>query len=252
MSKKILFSDLDGTLYIHGVVSDADREAIRRWRADGNLFAMASGRHLSALKQHLTEQGVEWDYLICLNGGEIYDAEDNLLYESAIDISILPALFETVARDDGWANICCGMRADRVKAKNCTDYNTDHAHYDVSHLSTFTKFSQICTARKDISVGSAIKRDVLEKFGDYVCAELNGTSLDVDAKGVSKSNGIAELIRRIGISEDCVYTVGDNFNDLSMLTAYQGYAMEHGPEEVRRKTGRCISSVAALIDLLSE
>lgn len=105
MSKKILFSDFDGTLYINGTVNEQDRNAIRRWRADGNLFAMASGRDLNALKTHLIEENVEWDFLLCLNGAEAYDHCDRLLFETPIDIKILPGLYRSVVQDDGWANI---------------------------------------------------------------------------------------------------------------------------------------------------
>ena len=42
-------------------VSEEDREALRRWRSAGNLFAMASGRQVSALSDHMAAEGVEWD-----------------------------------------------------------------------------------------------------------------------------------------------------------------------------------------------
>ena len=44
MNAQILFSDFDGTLYVDKVVSQANREAVRRWRAAGGRFAMATGR----------------------------------------------------------------------------------------------------------------------------------------------------------------------------------------------------------------
>lgn len=253
MKRRILFSDFDGTLYINAKVSDADREALRRWRAAGNLFAMASGRQISALKDHLAEEGVEWDYLLCLNGAEGYDRNEQMLFETAIDIGLLPELYRTIVQDDGWANVCYGPRADRVKTENCSDFNSDHAHYPESHLASFSKFTQICTAMRTEAEAPAVKERVLARFGDYVCAELNGHCIDVNARGVSKSNGIAKLIERIGIGEDCVYAIGDNFNDLSMLTAYNGYAVAHAPEEVRRQAGHTVKSVAELIDhLLAE
>ena len=90
----------------------------------------------------------------------------------------------------------------------------------------------------------------MKHFGDYVCAELNGRCIDVNARGVSKASGIAKLIGRIGVDENNVYTIGDNFNDLCMLTAYNGYAVAHAPEEVRRQAGNTVRSVAELIDQL--
>lgn len=248
MNRRILFSDFDGTLYVNATVSDEDREALRRWRAAGNLFALASGRQFSALKEHLAQEGVEWDYLICLNGAEAYDHNDQLLFETPIDIALLPRLYRTLVQDDGWANVCYGSRADRIRTENCSNLNPDHPHYPESHLVSFEKFTQICTAMQNESKAAAVKERVLERFGNFVCAELNGRCLDVNARGVSKSSGIAKLIERIGLDEDCVYTIGDNFNDLCMLTDYNGYAVAHAPEAVRAQTGHIVKSVAELIN----
>lgn len=250
MKRKILFSDFDGTLYIGAKVSDNDREALLRWRAAGNLFAMASGRQVSALRDHLAQEGVEWDYLLCLNGAEAYDRTERLLFETVIDITLLPDLYRTIVQNDGWANVCCGARADRVRTKHCSNFNADHAHYPESHLEAFAKFTQICTAMPTEAEAPAVKERVLSKFGQYVNVELNGRCIDVNACGVSKSSGIAKLIKQIGLTDDCVYTIGDNFNDLCMLTAHNGYAVAHAPEEVRRQAGHTVASAADLIDQL--
>lgn len=248
MNRKILFSDFDGTLYVNSTVSEADRAALQRWRAAGNLFAMASGRQISALRDHLAQENVEWDYLLCLNGAEAYDRDEQLLFETTIDINLLPDLYRTIVQDDGWANVCYGPRADRVKTDNCSDYNTDHAHYPESHLDTFTRFTQICTAMPTDAEAPAVKKRVMDRFGDYVCAELNGRCIDVNARGVSKASGISKMISQLGISEDDVYTVGDNFNDLCMLTAFNGFAVAHAPEEVRKQSKHTVKNIAEMID----
>lgn len=248
MNPRILFSDFDGTLYINATISDADREALRRWRAAGNLFALASGRHVSALKEHLAQEGIEWDYLLCLNGAEAYDRDGQLLFETPIAISLLPELYRTMVQEDGCAKVCYGSRADRIRTEHCSDLNPEHTHYSESHLDSFEKFTQICTAMQTESEAPAVKKRVLERFGDFVCAELNGRCIDVNARGVSKSSGIAKLIERIGLDKACVYTIGDNFNDLCMLTDYNGYAVAHAPEAVRTQTGRTVKSIAELID----
>lgn len=250
MNRKILFSDFDGTLFIDGKVSNDDRDAIRRWRAEGNLFAMASGRHLTPLKEYLAKESVEWDYLLCLNGAEAFDSAGKRLFEVLIDIDLLPQLYHTIVQDDGWANICYGERGQRVRTQNCTDFNDDHEHYFEEHLSTFSRFTQICSAARYKNTAGAIeiKNRVLEKFGDFVSAEVNGWSIDINAKGVNKASGIARLIEMIGLDADDVYAVGDNFNDLSMLTAYRGCAVERAPEEVRHTVGTTAKSVSDLIN----
>jgi len=253
MSRKILFSDFDGTLFINGKVSEADRDAIRRWRAAGNLFVMASGRNFSSLKEPMARENVDWDFLLCLNGAEAFDADGERLFEVPIDIRLLPELYHTIVLDDGWVNVCYGDRGERVCTPNSSYYNADQGHFLEDRLSAFTRFTQICTASYGIEGAFEIKNRVLEKFNEYVSAEVNGSCVDINAKGVNKASGIARLIEIMGIPEEDVYAVGDNFNDLSMLTAYRGYAMENGPVEVQRRTGATTKSIAALIeDILSK
>ena len=103
---KILFSDYDGTLYIDGKVSAENVETIREWRAKGNLFAMASGRQHDNLHEVLTNAGVEYDYLLCFNGSEIFDREGRCLYRSSIPAKHLPALYQLISNEVGWANVC--------------------------------------------------------------------------------------------------------------------------------------------------
>jgi len=216
---------------------------------------MASGRHLTPLKEHLAQQGVAYDYLLCLNGAEAFDSSDERLFEVPIDIGLLHGLYHTIVQDDGWANVCYGARNARIRTENCTHFNSDHVHYFEDQLSTFSRFTQICSAAPDKTTAGAleIKRRVLERYGDHVSAEVNGWSVDINAKGVNKASGIAKLIAAVGIDADCVYAVGDNFNDLSMLTAYRGCAVAHAPEEVRRQAGMTAANVAELIDkIMSE
>ena len=250
MNKRIMFSAFDGTLYVNCAVSQANREAVRRWRAAGNLFAMASGRYVAALREHMEAEGVEYDYLLCLNGAEAYDCENHLLFETPIDIRILPGLFDTFIQGDGWANVCYGERGERVMAEKCSDFNPDHPHYPKSHLATFSHFTQICSGLKDMAAARAASERILAQFGDSVSTQINGRNLDVNAAGVNKSAGIRRMIDALGISSDQVVTIGDNFNDLSMLTAFQGYAVAHAPAEVQRQAHGVVSDVAELIDLL--
>lgn len=250
MNKRILFSDFDGTLYVNSAVSTANREAIRRWRAAGNLFAMASGRYVGALREHLNKEEVDYDFLVCLNGAEAYDRKGNLLFEQPIRIEILNGLFDALVQNDGWANVCYGDRADRIRTEICSHYNPDHPHYPRERLSSFCRFTQICTGYEDMDTAFAARDRVLARYGEYVSAQINGRNLDVNAASVRKSGGIQRLIDQIGIPPKQVVTVGDNFNDLCMLTAYRGYAVAHAPGDVRRKAYGVVTDVAQLVELL--
>ena len=67
---KILGSDFDGTLN-HNGIDDAKRQAIGRWRSEGNIFAIVSGRSIDDLLRIYNGNSFECDYLIGSKGYDI-------------------------------------------------------------------------------------------------------------------------------------------------------------------------------------
>lgn len=71
--KTALFSDLDGTLFsCDGRISEENAEAIRRYIADGGLFAIATGREPRNAAYYLKEVPMNASSIV-LNGAAIYD-----------------------------------------------------------------------------------------------------------------------------------------------------------------------------------
>lgn len=238
MTSSILFSDFDGTLYIGGAVSEENRAAIRRWQSLGGLFCLATGRQADDVQRHLDAQGVRCDVLMCLNGAEGYDRQGRLLFSHTLDGAMLPELFRLVTPGCGWANVSHGHRLERI------------ALGEEDRLSSFSRFSQISSMYEDMAEAERAKARVLNRFDGLVCAQVNGHCLDVDAVGVDKASGITSMLEALGLDENRAFCVGDNFNDLCMLTAYHGFAMDNAPDEVKRIVGRTVPSVAALLHLL--
>ncbi len=47
---KLIASDFDGTITRYGKVWEEDLAAIQKWRAEGNLFGIVSGRDLFGIE----------------------------------------------------------------------------------------------------------------------------------------------------------------------------------------------------------
>ena len=47
-------------------------------------------------------------------------------------------------------------------------------------------------------------------------------------------------------------TIGDNYNDIDMVTAFSGYAVESGVPELKSAAHGVVKSVAEMIDRLLE
>lgn len=81
--KKILFSDIDGTL-VNGdrPISSKDQEAIKKLREKGHYFSFCTGRNIQETK--IITPYFEYDYLVLNNGAMIVDQQDQVLYRKQI------------------------------------------------------------------------------------------------------------------------------------------------------------------------
>ena len=61
MPRRLISTDLDGTIVFNGTISLRDREAMARWRAAGNLLVINTGRSVSALEHVVVPMGLEFD-----------------------------------------------------------------------------------------------------------------------------------------------------------------------------------------------
>ena len=92
--KKIVFSDIDRTLAIEGVISRKNIDLIERYIKLGGTFILTSGRSVSYTKLIAKKiKGVR--YIICTNGSIIYDLEkEKVLYANKIGYEHLKKLYE--------------------------------------------------------------------------------------------------------------------------------------------------------------
>ena len=67
--RKLLSTDLDGTIVFNAAISREDLDAMARWRAAGNLLVPNTGRSVSALRTALDGSHLTFDYSVALHRG---------------------------------------------------------------------------------------------------------------------------------------------------------------------------------------
>lgn len=82
---KIVFSDYDGTLDTSEEDIMKNIQSITKFRENGNLFVIATGRSYLDLKRKLALYPIPFDYLILNHGGVILDKDEKVL-----DVCIIP------------------------------------------------------------------------------------------------------------------------------------------------------------------
>ena len=85
MAYKIVFFDMDGTLYQteNDIIQESSLQAIQALRDQGYIVCAATGRPLNQM--NLILERVQFDYMVMINGGYVLDREQRLLFENPLD-----------------------------------------------------------------------------------------------------------------------------------------------------------------------
>ena len=97
--KKILFSDIDGTIANDNLpITYKDQGAVKRLRAQGHYFSFCTGRNIQETK--LVTPHFEYDYLVLNNGAMIVDQNDQVLYRKQIKNEIAKEILKEIETDN--------------------------------------------------------------------------------------------------------------------------------------------------------
>ncbi|MBQ8401813.1 MAG: HAD family phosphatase [Clostridia bacterium] len=248
MKKKILASDFDGTLcqrYTEdGYPATAEvLEAIRQFRKNGGLFGVVTGRDWRWSWYELDRNGkLEFDFIMALNGAQIYDRAGNLLSEVTADGN---ADFGGVTMARALAQRCWELAGDTfIIAKDKERYyfspglpdggqmddETYFPHDLLDSIGCFHMAGAVSdTAERSLAAGEILKKE----FGACVNPQPNGRSLDIPPAGIGKGIAVARYAEIMGVPADDVWTAGDNYNDIDMLRAFHGCAMANGVQAAK-------------------
>ena len=244
--KKIIASDYDGTLNRQSTVSQADKDSISAWRKKGNLFGVVSGRSVEGILHEMNYHSVEYDYLIANNGAAIYEkindkitdvglADIKCLGSWAADSSRLTELAEYIIANGGLHVAVSSFQGRRCAIYDGQDTSRDGKWVTADKLSELESFTQVDTHFESEEQAKEFASKVNAQFHKYVNGFQNGANVDIVPFGVNKTSGITNFIKLKEISAEQVVPVGDNYNDLNMIDAFDGYVVDTSPKEILDK-----------------
>ncbi len=218
----IIASDFDGTICrVYGdeyCISEKDRNAIQCWQQEGNRFGIVTGRG-SELFDEESVQMIKLDYAVVYNGALIMDGNRNVIAEEYISRELAEDYAAFIRQFPGLEECEFGFACRDPKAAP-TDGNIKGVY-------------QIFTGG---NVQEEVDRAVAlcnEHYGDTIITYKNGDCINAVKRGVSKATGIRAYMRAVGCTEREVFSVGDNYNDLPMLYAFDGYVVNTADKEIR-------------------
>lgn len=264
---KLVAIDLDGTmLNQYGIITEKTKKAISKAQEKGVEVMIASGRAITSVKRFSKEINSN-KYFISGNGAITYDIKNNkILYENILSKTKALKIIKICEENSIYYNV---YTENGIIAKNLS-YNTLYYYKDNltkpdenrTHINIVenvydyfeqreekilkimicdehkTVFNSIVRKLKELSEIEVVEvshmsRKIIKQGTDEIALEYFYT--EVSAKDVDKWNALEEIIGLMNISKEEVVTIGDNANDLKMITnAGLGVAMGESAPYVKQ------------------
>ena len=267
----LLASDFDNTLiYTEEALRsgapvpellEANRKALEHFMAEGRRFTVATGRALAAIIRYADKVPMHGNAVVC-NGAALYDFTAGAYLETAMLDG------EARARGQAVLDRFPGMAVEAyhidnvIHAVHPNDITRQHEHITKAAITEAPSLLEVPlplgkllfeAEHQDLEAA----RDFLTAQGwaeDYELIFSGQTLLEMTARGANKGGMIRRLAARLGIGMDHVYCVGDEANDIPMLTAAaEGFAPANCVPAVRACGAAIVSDAreGALADVVA-
>ena len=277
MPRRLISTDLDGTIVFNGTISLRDREAMARWRAAGNLLVINTGRSVSALEHVVVPMGLEFDNAILYTGAAIVDEDIRVRDSTALPAGVVEDILDFVEGAPGVTVFTTGLDEDLLV------YDT------IGSGSELLTLFRPATRREldgrevigvpmrftDPEMASRTETYLHRRWEGQAVGFRNQDFIDVVPASASKGEGLRQLVASLSespapapasdLADDSsasgeaeppvepieTWSIGDSWNDISMhQAADHSYALPWSPPEVVAQCDGTVSSLADLIDSL--
>ena len=216
---KAVFFDIDGTLLSHdtnSVPASAVR-ALETLREKGILTFIATGRHISMLRQMQPLEGLHFDGIISLNGQ--YCCNDRgIIYHCPIEKSDIAALLDYLKENP---HPCILVEEDRMYINFCNSLVEKvqaAIHTDLPPIGDLDRGYEVPIYQAILYMSEEDQKKLPSMPGIRLTSWNLGGADVIPAKG-GKAAGIAKVLEHYGIDKSETMAFGDGHNDVDMFCA---------------------------------
>ena len=273
---KLIAIDLDGTLLnSYGLISEKNREAIKKAQENGVKIVLASGRTTNSVKSLAEELGGN-EYIICGNGSLIYDLKkDEIIYDKFIDKNKALQIIQICEQNSIYYNV---YTEDMVIAKtldnNVLFYHQENSNKPDSKKTKINLVDNIYEYVKNLEGKNILKFTISDKssiiFNSIIKKLRNIRNIDVldvahmsrkmiksgteevsleyyyteiTSENVDKWNAIEWLAEKLEIEKEEIMAIGDNINDKLMIeNAGLGIAMGNSDPLIKEIADKTVAN----------
>ncbi|WP_026391540.1 HAD-IIB family hydrolase [Haploplasma modicum] len=258
--KKVLYSDLDGTLFRYnefGAYIDInDQNAINKW-TESNYFGIATGRNIISINKHFNDNNLKINMpYVLINGALVYDHKNDLVvYQDKLNKEVIIEAIN-YANKHNLTMFLIGARTRYYVGTN-NDIALEHEKIKVEEIN-YDDISKI-----NFVIDKSKYHDILKdikKFDSFEKLELvpsSMTYIEIVNKGVSKYTGIIKAINYMSIEKYHLSAIGDYLNDYEMLkNSDLSFVPENGLDSLKELANYKVkasnnNAVANTIEILS-
>jgi hypothetical protein len=259
---KLIASDLDGTLLQDdGSISEDTVRIIKIAEQQGIRFMVATGRSYNSAKQAIERAGLHVP-ILCMNGANLYDDEDQLLIDTPFDVPIAKEIVNAVDTNKMYLEMYTsnGVYAPEkdqfvemlltILREKFVGYTDEQIKAHINQRfqeETFTFTDDFISVLDDPTVTpykllafsfdkgnlNALRQTFANRDDLYVTSS-GFDNVEFNHKEATKGHALLAYAKTLGITPDEIMAIGDNENDLSMLTNVKyGVAMDNASDLIK-------------------
>lgn len=260
--KYMLAVDYDNTLFQNGGIAKDTLDAIKNFRADGNLFGIVSGRdYVTGYKAFTQKNLFEFDFLLLKSGAMAVDAKGTVIYEDTFNggmtwgKSTLVSEVVKLSFELGAPFVTTSVGKERRYYYR--DYpdglkreiREPRPHSEIAGIGDVGLISTICENEESATV---ITKKLKAEFGQVLNPLQNGIAIDISRTGIDKASGTKKFAEHMQIPVENIWVAGDNYNDIAMIKAFHSCAMTNGVPEAKAVAEYTCDTVGDVIKLIYE
>lgn len=242
---KLIAIDLDGTLLTSDkVISDETKKAIRQADEAGLYVVLCTGRPIMGIQGFLDELGLVSDkhYCVTFNGGLVQvTGTQAILAQKVHTLEDVQMIYEACYQ--------AGLPVNAIDLEKV--YEPDYPEDNPSYYPTIIKnlqfekrsfetfeathvFNKALTCCPESVLNERLKQLPQVITERYNLLRSRPVLVEILPKDVDKAFGLRQLCEHLGVQSSEVMTIGDEENDLAMITfAGVGVAMGNATDEVK-------------------
>lgn len=244
--KKILFSDLDGTLLTGDKkITKRNREAIQKMLKEGHYFVIATGRAVSSGRIVAKDLGLTMSgcYMIAFNGAVLYDcAADRILMKRSLQIEHVLELFKRA--EEAGIYVQTYTSSDVITQKHTKELDFYVKNSKMKYKLTDKIYDALKEEPQKVILISLEGREKLEQFRKENMSWEKGKCnsffscdqyLEYCPIETDKGNAIRYICQILDVPLENTIAVGDEVNDIFMIQkAKIGVAVANARPEVKK------------------